>query len=41
MNVLARQDKARCFDIGDRLWLDVDDPATLDKAENLLSAGRL
>jgi 1L-myo-inositol 1-phosphate cytidylyltransferase len=41
MNVLARQDKARSFDIQDRLWLDVDDPATLDKAENLLSAGRL
>jgi 1L-myo-inositol 1-phosphate cytidylyltransferase len=41
MNVLARQDKARFFDIQDRLWLDVDDPATLDKAENLLSAGRL
>ncbi len=41
MNVLARQDKARAFDIQDRLWLDVDDPATLDKAENLLSAGRL
>jgi 1L-myo-inositol 1-phosphate cytidylyltransferase len=41
MNVLARQQKARSFDIRDRLWLDVDDPATLDKAENLLSAGRL
>ena len=41
MNVLARQDKALAFDIRDRLWLDVDDPATLDKAENLLSAGRL
>jgi 1L-myo-inositol 1-phosphate cytidylyltransferase len=41
MNVLAREDKARVFDIQGRLWLDVDDPATLDKAETLLSAGRL
>jgi len=41
MNVLAREDSARVFDIQGRLWLDVDDPATLDKAEILLSAGRL
>ena len=41
MNVLARRDRARVFDIQDRLWLDVDDPATLDKAETLLNAGRL
>ena len=41
MNVLAREDRARIFDIQGRLWLDVDDPATLDKAETLLSAGRL
>ena len=41
MNVLAREDRARVFDIQGRLWLDVDDPATLDKAETLLSAGRL
>jgi 1L-myo-inositol 1-phosphate cytidylyltransferase len=41
MNVLARRDQARVFDIQGRLWLDVDDPATLDKAETLLSAGRL
>jgi 1L-myo-inositol 1-phosphate cytidylyltransferase len=41
MNVLARQRKARVFDIQDRLWLDVDDPASLDKAEALLSSGRL
>jgi 1L-myo-inositol 1-phosphate cytidylyltransferase len=41
MNVLAREDRARVFDIQDRLWLDVDDPATLDKAETLLNAGRL
>lgn len=41
MNVLARRDRARYFDIQGRLWLDVDDPATLDKAEALLNAGRL
>jgi 1L-myo-inositol 1-phosphate cytidylyltransferase len=41
MNVLARRDQARVFDIQGRVWLDVDDPATLDKAETLLSAGRL
>jgi hypothetical protein len=39
--VLASQDKARVFDIQDRLWLDVDDPATLDRAEALLQSGRL
>jgi 1L-myo-inositol 1-phosphate cytidylyltransferase len=41
MNVLARWGKARVFDIQDRLWLDVDDPPSFDKAENLLRAGRL
>jgi 1L-myo-inositol 1-phosphate cytidylyltransferase len=41
MKVLADQVKARVFDIQDRLWLDVDDPATLDKAEALLNSGRL
>jgi 1L-myo-inositol 1-phosphate cytidylyltransferase len=41
MKVLADQVKARVFDIQDRLWLDVDDPATLDKAEALLTSGRL
>jgi 1L-myo-inositol 1-phosphate cytidylyltransferase len=41
MNVLARENRARVFDVQGRLWLDVDDPATLDKAETLLSAGRL
>jgi 1L-myo-inositol 1-phosphate cytidylyltransferase len=41
MNVLAGEDRARVFDIQGRLWLDVDDPATLDKAETLLNAGRL
>ena len=41
MNVLARQGKARVFDIQGRLWLDVDDPASLDRAEALLRSGRL
>jgi 1L-myo-inositol 1-phosphate cytidylyltransferase len=41
MKVLADQVKARVFDVQDRLWLDVDDPATLDKAEALLTSGRL
>ena len=41
MKVLADQVKARVFDIQDRLWLDVDDPPSLDKAEALLNSGRL
>jgi 1L-myo-inositol 1-phosphate cytidylyltransferase len=41
MNVLARQSKARVFDIQGRLWLDVDDPPSLEKAEALLKSGRL
>jgi 1L-myo-inositol 1-phosphate cytidylyltransferase len=41
MNVLARWDKARAFDIEGRLWIDVDDPAFLRKAEELLAARRL
>ena len=41
INVLARRGKARVFDIQGRLWLDVDDPPTFDKAEDLLKAGRL
>ena len=41
MNVLAQWGKARVFDIGDRLWVDVDDPAAFRKAEELLAAGRL
>jgi len=41
MNVLARWDKARAFDIQGRLWIDIDDPAYLRKAEELLAAGRL
>jgi 1L-myo-inositol 1-phosphate cytidylyltransferase len=41
MNVLARWDKARTFDVRDRLWIDVDDAPSLKKAEELLAAGRL
>lgn len=41
MNVLAQWDKARAFDIHNRLWLDVDDPVAFGKAEDLLEAGRL
>ena len=41
MSVLARKDQARVFDIQGRLWLDVDDPASLEKAEVLLRSGRL
>lgn len=39
MNVLARWNKARAFDIQDRLWVDVDDPIAFRKAENLLESG--
>lgn len=41
MNVLAGWGKARVFDIGNRLWVDVDDPVAFTKAEALLEAGRL
>jgi 1L-myo-inositol 1-phosphate cytidylyltransferase len=41
MNVLARRNQARVFDVKGRLWLDVDDPASMDKAEALLRSGRL
>jgi 1L-myo-inositol 1-phosphate cytidylyltransferase len=41
MNVLAGWGKARAFDIQSRLWLDVDDPLSFRKAEELLLAGRL
>jgi len=41
MNVLARWGKALAFDIQGRLWLDVDDPVSLGKAEELLATGRL
>jgi 1L-myo-inositol 1-phosphate cytidylyltransferase len=35
MRLVAR-DKARTFDIGERFWIDVDDPAALKKAESHL-----
>ena len=41
MNVLARRGMAHVLDIGDRLWIDVDDAAALGKAEALLGSGRL
>jgi 1L-myo-inositol 1-phosphate cytidylyltransferase len=41
MNVLARWNKARTFDVQGRLWIDVDDAPSLKKAEELLAAGRL
>ncbi|WP_297369661.1 NTP transferase domain-containing protein [Acidocella sp.] len=41
MTVLAEWDKARVFDIGSRLWLDVDDPLAFGKAEQLLATGKL
>lgn len=41
INVLAGWGKARAFDIEGRLWLDVDDPVSLRKAEELLASGRL
>ena len=41
MNVLAEWGKARVFDIGGRLWVDVDDPVAFGKAEALLDSGRL
>ncbi|HET7334989.1 MAG TPA: NTP transferase domain-containing protein [Rhizomicrobium sp.] len=41
INVLARWNKARTFDIKERLWIDVDDPVAFKKAEDLLEAGRL
>lgn len=41
MNVLAAWKKAHIFDIRDRVWVDVDDPAAYEKAEQLLESGRL
>jgi 1L-myo-inositol 1-phosphate cytidylyltransferase len=41
MNVLARWNRARAFDIQGRLWLDVDDALSFSKAEDLLETGRL
>jgi hypothetical protein len=33
---LAARDKARTFDIGERFWIDVDDPVALKKAASHL-----
>lgn len=41
MNVLAQWGQARVLDIGNRPWVDVDDPVAFGKAENLLDEGRL
>ncbi len=41
MTVLSRWNKAHVLDIGDRLWIDVDDAVALAKAEELLGSGRL
>ncbi len=41
MNVLAEWGKARSFDIKDRLWVDVDDPAAFHKGEQLIDQGLL
>ena len=41
INVLAEWGKARILDIGDRLWVDVDDPVAFGKAESLLETGAL
>ncbi|HYP62352.1 MAG TPA: NTP transferase domain-containing protein [Acidocella sp.] len=41
MNVLAEWGKARVFDIGDKVWVDVDDPIAFGKAEMLLEQGQL
>ena len=41
MTILARQRRAYVLDIGDRLWIDVDDLAAYRQAESLLRSGRL
>ncbi|MBB2200566.1 phosphocholine cytidylyltransferase family protein [Gluconacetobacter tumulisoli] len=41
MNTLARWRRAHVLDIGDRLWIDVDDPVAYDKADRLMAQGRL
>ena len=41
MNVLALQGRAHVHDIGDRVWIDVDDLSDFAKAERLLDGGRL
>ncbi len=41
MAVLANRGRAHVHDVGDRPWVDVDDPAAFEKAEHLLATGRL
>ena len=41
MTILARQGRAATFDVGTRLWIDVDDLTALRHAESLLRSGRL
>jgi 1L-myo-inositol 1-phosphate cytidylyltransferase len=41
INVLTRTGQACIFDIGEKIWIDVDDPAAFAKAEALLDEGRL
>jgi len=41
MNVLAEWGKALVFDIGDKVWVDVDDPVAFAKAEELLEKGKI
>lgn len=41
MNVLAGRGKALVLDIGERIWIDVDDPIGFQKAEKLLETGEL
>ncbi len=36
IQMLARRGRARAWDIGNRFWVDIDDPASFGKAENLL-----
>lgn len=41
MNVLADWQKAFVFDIQGKVWIDIDDPTDLAKAEKLLDTGKL
>lgn len=37
IRVLAARGQARAVDVGYRFWIDIDDPKSLEKAENFLS----
>lgn len=39
IRVLAARSQARAVDIGQRFWIDIDDPKALEKAENFLATG--